>query len=414
MEPNSLEPPAGPFPNLNIVAEEKRKDSSQDEEKRFKKQFQRSLSFLDAYTAAGPDHGSPSHKGPSDHAVQTHDSGEHLEFVMAMLTRISAAIGIVGALILVVGCLMAFVNVSMLGLKALPLNAPSAVALGDSTRDLTLNLIRSQLGHIIVFTLEILVAADVIETLAVPIHAQSFGNLGKIAIIVAVRTCLSFFLEKELEAVDEELKHEQSAFKCPPGPAFVFADIWQFDRPPSLMLAVTCFLLSAGLMVSIAERFHRTAPIAELILLAGFVWWCHAAGSAWFLLGLGGVLAAITAMLFRFELFEYASVAINAFAAIAVPKHTWSLHQILFWGGCVSAFSWGSAWLAMHLGMQKGMERLWLALLIVGASVHAVNNIPVYRIATPACTPQSSPTFPPAAPASTADDGPAPASKKDD
>lgn len=54
---------------------------------------------------------------------------------------------------------------------------------------------RQHLGHAILLGLEFLVAADIIGTVAVE---PSFYNLGVLAIIVAIRTFLSFTLELEV------------------------------------------------------------------------------------------------------------------------------------------------------------------------------------------------------------------------
>ncbi len=55
---------------------------------------------------------------------------------------------------------------------------------------------RRGVGRAILLGLEILVAADIIRTVAVD---PTFGSAGVLAIIVAIRTFLSFSLELELE-----------------------------------------------------------------------------------------------------------------------------------------------------------------------------------------------------------------------
>ena len=54
---------------------------------------------------------------------------------------------------------------------------------------------REHLGHAILLGLEFLIAADIIRTVAVE---PSFENLGVLAIIVAIRTFLSFTLGVEI------------------------------------------------------------------------------------------------------------------------------------------------------------------------------------------------------------------------
>jgi uncharacterized membrane protein len=55
---------------------------------------------------------------------------------------------------------------------------------------------RQQVGKAILLGLEFLVAADIIRTVAV---APSFRGVGVLALVVAVRTFLSFTLDVELE-----------------------------------------------------------------------------------------------------------------------------------------------------------------------------------------------------------------------
>lgn len=55
---------------------------------------------------------------------------------------------------------------------------------------------RQQIGRAILLGLEFLVAADIIRTVAV---APTFRGVGVLAVIVAIRTFLSFTLELELE-----------------------------------------------------------------------------------------------------------------------------------------------------------------------------------------------------------------------
>lgn len=59
----------------------------------------------------------------------------------------------------------------------------------------TYRLFRQQLGRSILLGLELLVAADIIRTVAVE---PSFESVGVLAIIVFIRTLLSFSLELEI------------------------------------------------------------------------------------------------------------------------------------------------------------------------------------------------------------------------
>lgn len=77
--------------------------------------------------------------------------------------------------------------------------ATVAFALAQRDRDqrtLAYRVYRQQVGKAILLGLEFLVAADIIRTVAV---APSFRGVGVLAVVVAVRTFLSFTLDVELE-----------------------------------------------------------------------------------------------------------------------------------------------------------------------------------------------------------------------
>jgi len=62
------------------------------------------------------------------------------------------------------------------------------------------NYIRLQFGKSIILGLEFMVGADIIGSLVAP----DYYNLGMLAIIVVVRTILSYFLTQELQSLTPE------------------------------------------------------------------------------------------------------------------------------------------------------------------------------------------------------------------
>ena len=66
--------------------------------------------------------------------------------------------------------------------------------------DPNINLIRLNLGRVLILGLEFIVAADLIGTTTTP----DYYALGILAIIVVIRTVLSFTLNKELITLDKE------------------------------------------------------------------------------------------------------------------------------------------------------------------------------------------------------------------
>ena len=68
-------------------------------------------------------------------------------------------------------------------------------SLGGGSRGAIYQKVRWRLGHGILLGLEFLVAADIIHTVAVEL---TFSTVGVLAVIVLIRTFLSFALEVEL------------------------------------------------------------------------------------------------------------------------------------------------------------------------------------------------------------------------
>lgn len=70
----------------------------------------------------------------------------------------------------------------------------SLVASGPSRR--AYHELRTRLGRVILVSLELLIVADIIQTIAVE---PTFASLGVLGLIVAIRTFLSFAMEVEIE-----------------------------------------------------------------------------------------------------------------------------------------------------------------------------------------------------------------------
>ncbi|MBL1229881.1 DUF1622 domain-containing protein [Enterococcus sp. BWB1-3] len=70
------------------------------------------------------------------------------------------------------------------------------------------NLIKNFLGSYILLSLEILIAADIIESIIKP----TFQDLFKLASLVVIRTVISYFLHKEIEDAikDDQIKKDET------------------------------------------------------------------------------------------------------------------------------------------------------------------------------------------------------------
>ena len=78
----------------------------------------------------------------------------------------------------------------------------------------SLNKIRLNLGKLITYSLELLVAGDVIETLTKSVDSYKIETLYKIGLVVIIRTALSYFLGIEIKEIEEtesmkHLKHQE-------------------------------------------------------------------------------------------------------------------------------------------------------------------------------------------------------------
>lgn len=129
-------------------------------------------------------------------------------------------------LILLLGCLLALINTTQLcinkifqleqplkfiggfasGQNAAPKSSTTEGSLSGIAGKITIGRIRLQLGSIIMISLTLLVAADVIDTIVKPADEYTLEGLYKLAIIAGIRTGLSYFLGQELKEVEEDLE----------------------------------------------------------------------------------------------------------------------------------------------------------------------------------------------------------------
>lgn len=68
------------------------------------------------------------------------------------------------------------------------------------------NLIKNFLGSYILLSLEILIAADIIESIIKP----TFQDISKLAALVVIRTVISYFLHREIEDAAREMKKDEA------------------------------------------------------------------------------------------------------------------------------------------------------------------------------------------------------------
>ena len=106
-----------------------------------------------------------------------------IEQARVIFEYITFALEIASATIIVVGIIYATVNIIV------------NLARRTGKKELY-RTFRVQAGRSIVLGLEILIAADIIKTLTIE---QTFKNLGILAVLILIRTFLSFTLEVEID-----------------------------------------------------------------------------------------------------------------------------------------------------------------------------------------------------------------------
>ena len=106
--------------------------------------------------------------------------------VDAVVVLVEAA----GALVIVVGACVAFFQF----LRVLPRRDPAAFV-----------PVRLTLGRFLALGLEFQLASDVLRTAIAP----SFEELGKLAVVAAIRTALNFFLAREIRDEQATIEHDK-------------------------------------------------------------------------------------------------------------------------------------------------------------------------------------------------------------
>lgn len=111
------------------------------------------------------------------------------QFIHLILVTIQHTVSVIGILIIVTGVLYSlFLYVRFLVLGEM------------ATQGEVINTIRLTLGRVLILGLEFIVAADLIGSTTTP----DYYSVGLLAIIVLVRTVLSFSLSRELMMIGKE------------------------------------------------------------------------------------------------------------------------------------------------------------------------------------------------------------------
>ena len=116
--------------------------------------------------------------------------------MLELINIIAFVIGVLGALILTVGIIHSVMMIFKFWATKHKHEAESH----------ELDLIRIDLGRYMILALEFFIAKDIIETLVVP----TWNEIGMLAVIVIIRTVLSYYLTKEIHMVESrKIEHRK-------------------------------------------------------------------------------------------------------------------------------------------------------------------------------------------------------------
>jgi len=140
------------------------------------------------------------------HHAHHHNHGV-FEIVRHMTHYGVKVVSTLGTLILLFGVLVAAVNIAVSRINSgFGTKVPLIKTGFHFTHSVaSFYFLRKQLGEITALGLEVLVVADVLETLTKEAGSYSWDDLGKLIVISLVRTLLAFMLGRELNEIDEKM-----------------------------------------------------------------------------------------------------------------------------------------------------------------------------------------------------------------
>lgn len=112
------------------------------------------------------------------------------DVIHKFLLYVQHTIYLVGALIILTGIILAVAQYFFFMFK------------GELTQGEKINIIRLSLSRVLILGLEFIVAADLISTTTTP----DYYSIGLVAIVVAIRTVLSYSINREISSLTAPIK----------------------------------------------------------------------------------------------------------------------------------------------------------------------------------------------------------------
>ncbi len=114
------------------------------------------------------------------------------ETIIAAISWVRLCIEILGALVVVVGVIVAIIHAIHVSREA--------VAVDEAQPSHDFRHVRLVLSQYLAMALEFQLAADILATTIAP----SWAEIGKLAAIATIRTALNYFLEREMRTMEEQ------------------------------------------------------------------------------------------------------------------------------------------------------------------------------------------------------------------
>lgn len=119
------------------------------------------------------------------------------EIAKAIATHLSLLVEILGA--------------TVIGIALIQFVIGYVPTLLNKKQYLSNSLLRVRFGSSLTLALELLLAADILQTAVAP----TWEDIGKLAAIAAIRTTLNYFLEKELREIEKRVEPATEKLKAP-------------------------------------------------------------------------------------------------------------------------------------------------------------------------------------------------------
>ena len=155
-------------------------------------------------TAAANSVPASTHHGHSDSGHLQHHL-QHFTHLACQIVTLAVTVILVGGVLLgVINIIQTLINLA----TDSKLRMLCSISYKEKTKPrlASFGRVRQQLGEITALGLEVLIVADILETLIIPASQFDWHSLGKIIAIAVVRTVLAVMLGREIKEIEEKIE----------------------------------------------------------------------------------------------------------------------------------------------------------------------------------------------------------------